>query len=364
MMNLRVPIADFRTDRPLVTRLRSCKETDDKSSLRMDSILVRNEGEWSTYYFHDQRFRIKAPEQDVDGDVLLIFPGQSAAHRIIRSRSLHNTFLVTEQCDQLCVMCSQPPKKQHTDLFNLFLDAALLAPNNSVLGVSGGEPLLHKEKLFVFLENILSYRKDLSFHVLSNGQNFSAEDCTFLNSPAAERILWGIPIYAPEAETHDRIVGKEGAFNQLIESFTILSHTLARIELRTVLLQSNYSTLHYLADFITDYLPYSEYWAIMQLENIGYGKLNWSSEFFDSSIEFQNIARALNIASGRGLSVSLFNFPLCTIPEAYRRYSVNSISDWKQKYFSECNNCSERLHCGGFFRWYDLANGYKRVSGI
>src|SRR5690606_40913863 len=58
--------------------------------------------------------------------------------------SRHNTLLVTERCDQLSVMCSQPPKKQHTDLFPLLKQACLLAPKGATIGFSGGEPTLYQ----------------------------------------------------------------------------------------------------------------------------------------------------------------------------------------------------------------------------
>ena len=53
------------------------------------------------------------------------------------------------------------------------------------------------------------------------------------------------------------------------------------------------------------------------------------------------------------MNVSLYNFPLCTIPDFYRKYAVRSISDWKQKYLDECTGCVEKDYCGGFFEWYN-----------
>lgn len=364
MTGLRVSVRGVSFDTPFLTRLRADAGQSSSPLKERDSQFVCSDGEWSSYSHNGFEFDVKAPACTLDNDVLLVFPGQNTGHRIIRAQSSHNTFLVTEQCDQICVMCSQPPKQHHADLFDLFYEAALLAPEHAVLGVSGGEPLLHKERLFHLIEKALCKRGDLSFHVLTNGQHFSSEDNAFLSSSLAQRILWGVPIYAHSAPLHDQIVGKSGAFERLIESFYTLSKTLARIELRTVLLQTNYPVFPQLADLISTYLPFAEYWAIMQLENIGYGKMNWRTEFHDSSVEFENVARALNIANGRGLEAYLYNFPLCTIPRPYRRYAVNSISDWKQKYLQQCVSCSQKHICGGFFQWYNSRAGFERTGAI
>ncbi|MBL7373277.1 His-Xaa-Ser system radical SAM maturase HxsC, partial [Escherichia coli] len=82
----------------------------------------------------------------------------------------------TERCDQLCVMCSQPPKKTHVDRFALFEQACLLAEPDSVIGISGGEPTLYKAELLGMIERVLTARPDLAFHVLTNGQHFQSED--------------------------------------------------------------------------------------------------------------------------------------------------------------------------------------------
>ena len=71
-------------------------------------------------------------EDALDGDVIAVDPFRNSAERLVRANSKHNTFLITERCDQLCVMCSQPPKKTHIDRFCEFTQAALLAPAGQV----------------------------------------------------------------------------------------------------------------------------------------------------------------------------------------------------------------------------------------
>jgi len=297
---------------------------------------------------------------EVNGDVILVDPRRQIAHRLIRATSPHNTFLITEQCDQLCVMCSQPPKAQHDDMFAHFLTAARLAPKSAHIGLSGGEPLLHKQKLFQFIETVVAERDDLSFHILTNGQHFQRDDLPWLQK-YRDRLLWGIPIYSNIPSIHDEIVGKSGAFSQLLKCLSLIGLSGAALELRTVVMNQNAAKLSSLSDFISRHIPFATTWAIMQMERIGYGRMNWGRCFFDNSIDFRELGVAIDIMQARNRSVSLYNFPLCTVPAAYRRYAVRSISDWKQKYLPACEGCHLRSHCSGFFEWYREEDGFMEI---
>lgn len=301
---------------------------------------------------------------EIEGDVLLVVPSRGLAHRLIRARSPHNTFLVTERCDQLCVMCSQPPKARHVDMFPYLEAAALLAPRDARIGLSGGEPTLYKDQLLGFLERTAAARPDLSFHILSNAQHFEPADLPRLQRLRHVPILWGVPIYASRSEVHDRVVGKAGAHRRTIESLALLCRAGAAIELRTVLLKETLAELPALARLIAARLPFVDVWAIMQLENIGFGRKNWDGLFVDNSIRFSEIAEALNHARSRGIEARLYNFPLCTVPETYRRFAPRTISDWKQRFLKGCDGCAEQHRCCGFFEWYPEERGFAGVARL
>lgn len=307
------------------------------------------------------RLRGVSPDE-VDGDVLLVPPGDRSSQRLVRATSDHNTFLVTERCDQLCVMCSQPPKAHHVDLFPYFEAAALLAPFGMTLGISGGEPTLFKAALFGLMSRVLAERSDLRFHVLSNGQHLGEEDCEWLAALPRNQLLWGVPLYAADAELHDRLVGKAGAFERLMSTFALLARSGASIELRTVVTAANAEGLPRLAQFVAAHLPFVSSWALMQLENIGFGRQHWGELFFDNSLSFRCIGEALNIARARGIEAVLYNFPRCTVPPSYRHLAPATISDWKRRFLAECIECPEQTDCGGFFEWYPQNAGFKRLG--
>ncbi|MBT0671808.1 His-Xaa-Ser system radical SAM maturase HxsC [Novosphingobium profundi] len=297
-------------------------------------------------------FELGMGPDDLFDDVVLVDPFGSRADRLIRKASSHNTLLVTEQCDQLCVMCSQPPKKTHVDRFDLLERACLLADHGITIGISGGEPTLHRARLFSMLESVLSARPDLNFHILSNAQHFTAEDALRLRSPFYRNVVWGVPVYAASGSLHDAIVGKIGAFEKLMESFVHLFRAGARIELRTVLTTSTVDSLDALANFIVYNLAHIEQWSVMGLENIGFAKSGWADLHFDLRCNFDVVGNALDRVKLHGVRPKLFNIPLCHVPAAYRSYAVASISDWKQRFSDKCVPCVARSDCSGFFAWH------------
>ena len=318
-----------------------------------DSFLIAETENRQTYSGEHGLFELIAVDDfDFDGDVVTVDPARGCAERLIRAASRHNTFLATERCDQLCVMCSQPPKKTHVDRFAEFTQAAMLAPAGETIGISGGEPTLYKHDLFTLIETVGNARPDLSFHVLTNGQHFEETDIERLQAECFASVTWGIPVYSHVPERHDTIVKKAEAFARLLESFRHLLNSGSKIELRTVLLQDNVSDLPDLARFVTAHLGFVVQWSIMQLENIGYAKNRFSKLYVDHTQSDQRLYEALDIAELSGVPAKLFNFPRCFIDERYRRYAVASISDWKRKYPDACNNCREQSLCSGFFEWH------------
>jgi His-Xaa-Ser system radical SAM maturase HxsC len=165
-------------------------------------------------------------------------------------------------------------------------------------------------------------------------------------------VLWGIPLYSFDEKNHDEIVGKEGAFKKVMENLFKIGSAGTAIELRTVLTKKNALDLPELANFVSKHLGFINKWVIMAMEPIGFAKANKDELFYDHSIARFPLHNALDIASLNGIKVQLYNFPLCTLDEKYRKYCTQSISDWKNKYVDECNTCEMQSSCCGFFEWY------------
>lgn len=368
MIPLRIKV-EANAERPFVIRLRSFEAGAwEQRTTQLDPFdvsLERVDPEGADYVGEGGSIRVLGIDpSELDGDVLLVNPRRGTADRLIRSSSQHNTFLVTERCDQVCLMCSQPPKKHHADLFPHFETAALLAPEGATIGISGGEPTLFKAQLLEFLGKVLDARPDLSFHVLTNSQHFDEGDCDAISRIDRGRVVWGIPLYSRDPAVHDEIVGKAGAHSQLLENLALLCRLGSQIELRTVLMRPNADGLPQLARFIASSLPFIQTWAVMQMENIGFGRMNWKTLFYDSSDGFDVVGRSLDLVRSRGIDAWLYNFPLCTLPEGYRHLAPPTISDWKRAYRDDCNGCKLKAVCGGFFEWHPREHGYSKLGAI
>ena len=325
-----------------------------------DTGIVSAEHEMGKFSF------IPPQSDDFEGDILLLDPKRNRLQRLFRANSRHNTLLITERCDQLCVMCSQPPRNTNDRWrFPLYIKAITMAPDNATICLSGGEPTLYKEELLGLLEDVAKARPDINFHILSNGQHFVEEDVPRLRSiHASINVLWGIPLYAADAEIHEDIVDKPMAFNLLMKNLFLLGAAKAQIELRTVVMAPNVLELERLAIFISTHLDFIGYWAVMAMEPVGYAKANLKRLFYDHSIAPQPVHKALDVAIARDIEVRLFNFPRCTVGEQYRHFCAQSISDWKRKYVDICDTCEERSQCSGFFEWYSEKSQWEQIKAI
>ena len=296
------------------------------------------------------------------GEILLFYPENKGVLRFFRPNSNSNTILLTEKCDQTCIMCSQPPKNKDYLHWDLYKTAVEALPDGTVIGITGGEPTLYKRELFDFLRHFSESGQNVFFHILTNGQHFEEKDLDLLES-VNRNVLWAVPLYGAQPDTHDLVVGKSGAFHQLIENFAILLKSNSQVELRTCILKQNYPDLLPLSKFVSQYFHWINNWAIMQLEPIGYAILDWEKKFVDTSVDFEILENAVLSASAAGIRPHLFNFPYCSLPFSLRNYCYPSISDWKKKYLEICTDCEKKTDCSGFFDWYTESAGYQLLQG-
>ena len=61
------------------------------------------------------------------------------------------------------------------------------------------------------------------------------------------------------------------------------------------------------------------------------------------------LQEAVKMLDYRSLRVSVYNLPLCLMPENIWEYSRQSISEWKQEYIESCEMCTKKKECAGFF---------------
>jgi molybdenum cofactor biosynthesis enzyme MoaA len=81
-----------------------------------------------------------------------------------KNSARHNALLLTEQCDNYCLMCSQPPEERDDSwLFDRARKVVSLLPASArSVSLTGGEPTLHADALIGLLEHCKQFAPELS----------------------------------------------------------------------------------------------------------------------------------------------------------------------------------------------------------
>lgn len=286
-----------------------------------------------------------------DGDVVLMAPSGRVSV-LYRRSSRHNTILSTERCNSLCLMCSQPPQPEDDShrVKEILRLIELIDTGCVELGISGGEPLLLGDGFFAIAEKCRELLPTTALHVLTNGRLFkTATLAGRLASIEHPDIMLGIPLYADVDTVHDYVVQARGAFDETVQGLYNLAQNGVPIELRVVLHAQTYRRLPQVAEFIYRNFPFVRHVALMGLEMFGYTNINIGELWIDP-VDYQPELRAATLAlAERDVNVSVYNHQLCTIPQDIWPFARQSISDWKNIFVPECDGCSVRSACAGFF---------------
>ncbi len=295
---------------------------------------------------------LKKPNVINKGDVIRLKKNSTLISVLYRRGSNSNTLFVTERCNSFCLMCSQPPRDENDDwrIAELHQLIKLIDKDEEILGITGGEPTLLEDKLFDLIYNCKISLPSTSLHILTNGRKFS--DIKYTNKISYinhQDIYWAVPLYSEIPSKHDYIVQSENAFNETIEGLYNLKKNNQKIEIRVVLHQLTIPRLEELSYYIFRNLPFVNHIALMGLEPMGFGKLNQNILWIDPLDYSSVLEKVVYFLHNRGLNVSLYNIPICTMPMSLWKFCRKSISDWKNTVIEECKNCPAKDDCAGFF---------------
>lgn len=264
-----------------------------------------------------------------------------------------NSLFVTSQCDNRCLMCSQPPLKMEDIEYHFRRNISIIQTipaDLTDIGITGGEPTLLKEKLFDLIHLIKNRNPDILIHILSNGRVFKNIDYVErLSNTGKENLLLGIPLHSDYSGDHDLISRVKGSFEETLMGLYNLDRYELDIELRIVINKINYKRLPKMASFIYRNLPFVKYISFMGMEYTGYAIKNRNLIWVDP-VEYQNELEEVVIdLSTWGMNVSVFNLPHCLLKETLYEYARKSISDWKVTFLESCNECLLKSDCCGLF---------------
>ena len=264
--------------------------------------------------------------------------------------SCHNAIMATERCNHRCIMCPQPPVLQEKDKtqFNLKL-ISLMDKDTQEIGITGGEPTLIGDKLFILIGQIQKQLPKASISILSNGVKFADKEYAMKLAKCRHQDLQiDIPLFSDITEEHNRIVGAN-TFYKTVQGLYNLALFRQRIGLRIVVHKQTYKRLPQFADFIYHNFPFVSQVAFMQMETTGLAKENFDDLWIDPYDYNEQLREAVLLLADRGMKPYIYNAQLCVLPEDIRCYAQQSISDWKDIYIPECEGCALKGQCAGFF---------------
>jgi His-Xaa-Ser system radical SAM maturase HxsC len=307
----------------------------------------RAPGEWKGLWINN----LKDPDVVKGGDVIRAVGGQPRVQVLYRRGANANSLFATDRCNNWCLMCSQPPLDVE-DIWRvreMIQTVALIDREEAQLGITGGEPTLLGQGLLDVLTACREFLPETFIHILTNGRRFCDAEFARLASEPNSKVTWAVPIYGDNPADHDYVVQVQGAFDETIKGLYNLARQKQDIEIRVVLHQQTIRRLGQLAQFIYRNLPFAKHVALMGLEPMGFAKANRDALWIDPLDYLDELTSATFHLANRGINVSIYNLPLCVLPEVLWPFARQSISDWKNVYVPECEGCQVKDQCAGFF---------------
>lgn len=286
------------------------------------------------------------------GDLIGIDAGSLRFRVLYRKLSRHNSLLVTERCNNYCLMCSQPPKDvdDHWLLEEIAAAIPLIDTDTPSLGFTGGEPLTDWRRFIEVLAIAREALPETALHVLTNGRAFASREITAAWASLKHwNLMAGIPIYSAVDHVHDHVVQARGAFDETVLGVLRMKDYGQRVEIRVVLHALTTPRIVETCEWLARNLPFVDHVALMGLERTGFAIANDGQLWIDPVDYKTEVARGAQALMAAGVNVSIYNLPLCLVHENVRHIAVQSISDWKNAYIEECNSCAVRPNCAGFF---------------
>lgn len=312
-------------------------------------------------YLVDEASPVTGPQVRLQGDPRVVQPGDVIEVRptigkvAVRHRrgDNGNVLFATERCNSYCLMCSQPPRDvdDRWRIAQLCDLIPLIDEDEPSLAISGGEPTLLGAGLLEVVRTCATHLPSTHVHILSNARRLAEFDYTQTFADSHPSLSWGVPLYGDHAALHDYVVQRAGAFAETLRGLYALHAAGQRIEVRVVLVKPTVLRLRELVRYLYRNLPFVEHVALMGIESIGFARANREALWIDPVDMAMELLDATQFLSERGMVVSVYNLPLCTLPRELWPYAQRSISNWKQDYLPVCEGCYVKERCSGFFSW-------------
>ena len=229
----------------------------------------------------------------------------------------------------------------------------------------GGEPLLEWQRFVKLLAQCRDTLPDTAVHVLTNGRGFAYSEITKAWADVKHpNLMAGIPIYSAVDYVHDYVVQAPDAFDETVLGVLKLKDKGQRVEIRVVLHAITAPRVRETCTWLARNMPFVDHVALMGLENTGFALANGELLWIDPVDYKKELAEAVASLASAGVKVSVYNLPRCLLDRSVWPFAIQSISDWKNSYVDECENCFERPRCSGFSAGRPrYSRGIERIIG-
>lgn len=341
-----------REKKPFYDRSKYILVTDHLSADSLGYKGCITTGSKGMFLFPDHIYEVKDIDKITNGDILSI-NGDGIINIVWEIKSHQNALFLTENCNCRCVMCPQPPKVGD--------DSHYLKEANEILGllkgkklsdicITGGEPTETGDAFIRILKRCTEEHPEAHIAILSNGKNFANKEyIKKLCGLTTKNITFCISFHSEIDTLFDKISGRKGSFIQTQEGIYNLASLGFAIEIRHVISKLNYKHLKLFAEHIYNYFPFCCHYAFMGMELHGLAEKNYDIVHIFPLEHKEELKTAILSLARRCLPVSVYNIPHCCLAPEIRQYARQSISGWKNIYLSQCEKCSKRNECAGFF---------------
>lgn len=328
-----------------------------------DAVNILNEQKKNYIFFDNRKIQIvtggKATNVSCNIDTLDDFDvievvENGIADIVYQKKSDDNAIVVTTKCNSNCVMCpcsEMSRKKGFISSLERLQEILKYIPKDARhITITGGEPTLLKNDIFIFMEQLQRDYFNTEFLLLTNGRAFASKTFTdkFI-SVKPDKMRVAIPIYGYNEETHDSITQAKGSFVQAVEGIkNLLAHHMD-IEIRIVISKLNIHYMQEVAEFIINNFKGIEVVHFMAIEMMGNAAKNSELVWIPYENIFEYIKQPIISIIESGIDVELYNFPLCTVDKEFWSMCRKSISGYKVCYPQQCHNCLVQSLCGGMF---------------
>ena len=300
-------------------------------------------------------FPIQLPQTQLFHEHDTVFVSEKGMGRLLYPYdSGSQTLFITAKCNSNCMMCPYTSvyRRNATDYpSELLIDMVRYLPEHTQhLVVTGGEPTLIGSSFFTIMQAIKERFPNIVCLLLTNGRSFSIPKIVVEAVEHLPRYTTAaIPLHAASAAKHDSITQSEGSFRQTIHGISNLMKTKIRIEIRIVVFQQNLHEMLPIAKLLCSLPQRVHVVHFMAAEMCGNAGINHDVVWVDYNEAFQRCIPAIDLLIRNGIDVELYNFPLCSIPKAFRALYRKSISEYKIQYGQQCDQCADQPLCGGVF---------------